>query len=794
VSEPALTLDPTPGLILHVGDGSEAASRNRYISYECQDVPSGTQMIEQFDDIGGGLRLRSILYGNHLFVTPESDPGWNIFGTMVPNDGEPIVRVNRVGTGHTKLIERKYAWYKDNQSAWSYRGGHKTETRKQEDCYIPGMGEGYDQTKQFAPDNPKRLPYVYVEVNVWAGDQQVIKELRFQIPRTGKVAIDGGQIKVTIDALGVYHTLTENFADDGEYSTNPLEVLYRHLNGSEIKGGADALWTAFLALYPGDAPMDGLASLYKRKAFRDNFARLEGDAPLDWAFLRWLQEKTTVSGRKGNQLISAMFTEVADDYDKLLAGLRAARANAPSLTSEWRLHLSGRGETRTGIPARMAICMTLPGAAEKVQDQAAKKDFRLRKTAAGQAEGLGLDDRYPLLRAAVEAGHIKVTIFNQPGQDGQPVNREFALWERALKQKGWAKPIYEICASAANRGTYERDITPYLNSLFTVPAYLDKHTEGRKKWSGFPKFVNTETELEMDNDDDDKDGPQKTRKERSAFTPQVDNDTRVVTIPYVAVCVTGLRTQWCYSRNYYVFEAGFTDPETGGIVVNDFEPNLNGQGDDYGLMYFTLTGTDTARGYPTFLIIFERRDPQQHPDCICNTDPDCSPMAMGRELSCRCKTTKGTTFVHFHRVRPCRSANGVKTPACELIERCYQYMAGNVPATDVTAQQGDLLFIKHGNDPIAAKAKVHPNPETGPSFEFESHRFVSDNPDVSLTMHRSAAKTPRNRMGFMWAPNGLSVRHPEHDDIEGLEEGWYEIRRCKSYENNPVGIWSLTID
>jgi len=49
-------------------------------------------------------------------------------------------------------------------------------------------------------------------------------------------------------------------------------------------------------------------------------------------------------------------------------------------------------------------------------------------------------------------------------------------------------------------------------------------------------------------------------------------------------------------------------------------------------------------------------------------------------------------------------------------------------------------------------------------------------------------------MGFMHAPSGLSVRHPEHDDIVGLEEGWYEVRRCKSYENNPAGIWSLTID
>jgi len=399
-----------------------------------------------------------------------------------------------------------------------------------------------------------------------------------------------------------------------------------------------------------------------------------------------------------------------------------------------------------------------------VQEQDKKKNFRLRKTTTGQSEGLGVTaDNYPLLHKAIAGGHIPISVFNQPGKGGQPVNREFALWERALKPKGWAAVIFEVCASASKRNTYERDITPWLNSLFTWPAYLDKHTPGRKKWKGFPKFVKSQWELEMGDDDDgDSEGPQKTRKERSAFTPWVDNDTRTLTIPYVAVCVTGVRTQWCYARNFYIFEAGFTDPETGGIVVNDYESKLNGK-DDYGLCYFTLTGTATARGYPTFLIIFERR-------------------------------AGGETWVHFHRVRPCRSAKSIKTPACELVEKCYQYMAGNVPADDVVAQQGDLLFIKHGHDPIKAKAKVKADPQSGCTFEFESHRFISDNPEVPLTLHLSAAKTPRNRLGFMHAPSGISVQHPEHDDLAGLEEGWYEIRRCKSYENNPVSIWSLTID
>jgi hypothetical protein len=625
------------------------------------------------------------------------------------------------------------------------------------------------------PNDPRRLPFAYVTLDIQAVGQNVQAELKFRQPRVGKVTLGNyacGKPKLTVEvnALGMTTQFTEDFevsenTSYANYGQGPLEVLYRHLNHSTIDQGPDALWAAFLSRWtPEDVPMEGLTSIYKRKAIKPNLERLQAEQPVEWAFFRWLHDKATQDGRKNNQLLSAMLVEIGDDYDKLLAALQTARAEAVNGSFTWEGYSSGHNKMTGGHPARRAICLTLPGAAEKVADQEAAKDFRKQKTAAGQADGLGVTEaKYPLLRKAIESGDIPIGVFNQPGEHGQPVNREFALWEKSLKQPGWAEVIFKVAANAARRSTYEREITPWLNALFAWPTYLDKHTEGREKWSGFPKFVESQWELEMGDDEaDEKDGPQKTRKERSAFTPQVDNDTRTLTIPYVAVAVMGVRTQWCYAKNFYIFEQGFTDPETGGIVVNDFEPKLNGK-DDYGLCYFTLNGTATATGYPTFLIIFERRADK-------------------------------TTFVHFHRVRPCRSANGVKTPACELVERCYQYMAGNIPAEDIANQQGDLIFIKHGNDPIAAKAKVHPDPETGAAFEFESHRFVSGNAEVPLTMYRSAAKTPKNRLGFMYAPSGLAVRHPEHDDIEHLEEGWYEIRRCKSYENNPVGIWSLTID
>jgi hypothetical protein len=259
------------------------------------------------------------------------------------------------------------------------------------------------------------------------------------------------------------------------------------------------------------------------------------------------------------------------------------------------------------------------------------------------------------------------------------------------------------------------------------------------------------------NDEDETTG---TVKRRSAFTPVADNAKHTITVPFVAVKVYGAVTQWCYAQRYHVFEEGMTDPISGGIVVNDLEVKLNGR-DDYGLCFYTLIGTDTATGSPTFLVIFER--------------------------------LKNKTHVHFHRVRPCRSKDGIRTTACKLIEACYQFMAGNIPASEVVAQQGDLMFLRCDNDPVKAGAKVAA-PQEGRVLEFESHKFLPLGENGILSLYVCEAKQPANRLGFIYAPNGLRVEHPEHENIEHLAEGWWEIRRAKSYEANPVVIWSRTID
>lgn len=766
-------------LTVHLEKSSPA---HYYITHDATGVPDGTEMVEEIIDIGGGAQVRAILYGNHLFLGPESEFPWHVWQTMVPNKGEPLVKVEVRGAGHTKVVRREYTWWgprnRDRWGGYSGYGGHRRETVEQDDCYLPGSNSNRGSLYEFNPQDPKRLPYVYLTLGITVPDGRTFQvEWRFRIPKVGKVTLGQHQcgtpyLDIEVDVHGFNHTFREDFRlprnDDGTVAymadeNTPAATLYRHLRGSAIVGGADALWAAYLRQHHDDSktPTDNIASVYKRKAIAPNLQRLETEEPLDWTFFRWLHNKDTVGGKRNNQLLSAFLQEVGDDYDKLLAGLRHAREVAPTLTTAWH---SYRPKMDGGLPVKRALCETLPGVAEKIQEMEAAKDFRKAKGLGNQADGLGVTaDKYPKLREAIENGDIPIGVFNQPGKDGQPVNREFPLWERALSQPGWAEVIFEIARDASGRSTYERDITPYLSFLFKLPKYLDKHTESWRPWSAMPKFVKSQWELEMD-DDANENG---TQKRRSAFTPVADNETCTVTVPYVAVCVSGVRTQWCYSRHFYVFEEGFTDPESQGMVIRDLEPKLNGR-DDYGLCYYTLTGTATARGYPTFLIIFEKRQ---------NLDPN-----------------KTKAFVHFHRVRPCRSKNGVTTPACELVEACYQYMAGNIPASDITAQQGDLIFIRCNNDPIAAKAKVEPDAQTSPVLVFESHALQSLNPEVALTLHRSAAKTPQNRLGFVWAPTGLKVGHPEHDDIENLPEGWYEIRRCKSWEANPKAIWSLTID
>jgi hypothetical protein len=119
-------------------------------------------------------------------------------------------------------------------------------------------------------------------------------------------------------------------------------------------------------------------------------------------------------------------------------------------------------------------------------------------------------------------------------------------------------------------------------------------------------------------------------------------------------------------------------------------------------------------------------------------------------------------------------------------------MAGNVRAEEITVQQGDLMFLRCANQGCLDKGQKVKDPVD--VSEYESHRFEAQ-PDLGpVRLYESIAKEPKNRLGFIFAASRFAVRHPEHEDIETMAGGWWEIRQAKSYENNPRAQWTLRID
>lgn len=538
-----------------------------------------------------------------------------------------------------------------------------------------------------------------------------------------------------------------------------------------------SLWKKFLTLNAearGEPPMDGLAKAWKASEHKKFLEQSRADDET-YAFVLWLMSKSKIEGVTNN----AVLAKVLETHtpEKLVQAINRVRSTYPLTWKytpyEYRTSYRDEGSWQPDPQASLSfesqepmkrdmLAKAFPVEYKQLTDAAAsKKDWTRKANLAEQADSLGLA-AYPLLDRAVRDGDIPIGVFHQPDAVKTPVNIEYSLWEECLAKPGWAPVLKEIAQNAAARSTYGRDITAYLSFLlWKLPAYLDRHAPrpDGSSWSCLPTFVSSEWQLEMEEATETG-----TVKKRSAFTPVADNLSGVVTVPYVAVSVSGVRTQWCYSKHYYVLEQGMIDPESGSPVLRDLEEKLNGR-DDYGLCYYTLDGTTTARGYPSFLIIFER---------------------LG----------VGNTRVHFHRVRPNKSKDGQATPASKLIYACYQYMAGNIPASEVGAQQGDLMFIPLDSDPTASsQAKINPEPQKGSGLVFESHRFEPLIRGEWLALFSSEAKEPKNRLGFLKVPpGGLRVKHPEHLDIDRLEPGWYDVRRCKSFEASPKGIWSLTID
>lgn len=367
------TIETHPAVTIHVGDKSSATyQQHRQYLTHISDGVDLAPVTEQVIDIGHGMTVLCQLHGTHLFIGPnDGDFPWLTWSSTIPPDeNETLATIKVVGKGMTKEVMREYQWYEKVVDGWGY-ARHRRIKVNQVDCYLPGMSVEYQH--YFEPTNPSRVPYIYLTLDITAFGVSLQKELRFRLPDTGKVTLEKDaqglpRLQVDVEAFGVTHTIYNDFCDHTQttyYGSphSPLEVLYKHIQRSDIDQGKDGLWAVFLTQHGNsNPPMNGLSALYKRKAFKANFARLEAEAPLDWAFLRWLQDKATSEGRKNNQLISAFFTECAADYDKLFDGLQVARTEAVNKTSDWRGY-AGLTE-RDGFPARRAICMELPGAAE----------------------------------------------------------------------------------------------------------------------------------------------------------------------------------------------------------------------------------------------------------------------------------------------------------------------------------------------------------------------------------------------------------------------------------------------
>jgi hypothetical protein len=368
-----------------------------------------------------------------------------------------------------------------------------------------------------------------------------------------------------------------------------------------------------------------------------------------------------------------------------------------------------------------------------------------------EAENLNIDKKkYKLTWAKIEAGELAIGTFFRKSEQYFLLNDNWDLWEEMFK-RGYGDKAIELANEVKGRTTYEKDLMSYFYFvLYGLPEYLKRHTG--HKWTCIPKLVNSQSEL-----DPPKEGDNGIARQRSALTPIVDNERHTVEVPYASLAIGGgFGTTYCYSHDYHVLSKGFSFH--GYAITNEIEKGLNSR-DDYGLMFYTLTGSAQGRGYPTFLIIFERR------------------------------TQKGDTKVHFHRTHPFRSKDGDYNPIHNWIKGCYNWMAGNIKRDLIKAQQGDLFFVQVKTDASDEEGTL----VKGLAFDhkveqYDKHCFEEP---VAFSEYTKAAKS--NILGYVKLDKEMWLKHTEHDDVK-IPAGTYAIHQCRSWEANPKGVWSLRID
>ena len=703
------------------------------------EIPGEEQKVLKCQLIVGKNKINLLSYGNHLFINEQNDGYYNngwVIDRYYPNKKEtvetpPFATIEPIGCAYHKIVTKKVY-----EKPFSYYGDRKIVEVSDYDTYT--IGNHYH-------DNEETIRYNYLDVEIKVHEEIFKATLKFKRPDYGVIDLKESAdwiFKAECDFFGLKLDWKID-TNNSKYSYHDERWVCFHniLTKYDFKQGIEKAWEYFFKLWFVGNTIDskGISSIENRKQIAPNLERLKNEKPNLYNLFRFLHSSATTKGVTNNQLLSVWLKRNGDNYDKLSQDLQNVLNKIPSID---RVSVQGQNNNING----REICLLFEEAREKVDEKRSQKEWHLKKTLTEQATALGCDpETYPQTHQAISESKIPISVFHNPGDKLNVVNTEFSLWEKAMN-RGWNNALFEIASDASRHSTYEKDITPYISFLFKIEKYLERHT-GRK-WAATPQYVKSEWQLEMEEANETG-----TVKKRSALTPIADNSNNTITIPYAAIAVHGRQTTYCYSKHYYVFEEDMIDPESGSPIVNELEEKLNGR-DDYGLMYYTLNGTPRNRGYPTFLIIFER--------------------------------ISSGTRVHFHRVHPNRYKTGHPTPAHKLVEECYRYMAGNIRAEEIYCQQGDLIFIR------AETPKYDPEDLKG-VVEFESHKFIPEN-GGGVKLLPNTAKSIKNRLGHLYCDGKFVVDHPEHEPLKGMPAGWYEIRRCKSWEANPQAVWSYTID
>lgn len=374
-----------------------------------------------------------------------------------------------------------------------------------------------------------------------------------------------------------------------------------------------------------------------------------------------------------------------------------------------------------------ALAEKLPGySKEMLRQKAEKSEKRGSSLLKAFTEDNFFDPaRYPLLARALSLDKISRSAFlYQRGTRAYVDNTEFDLIELFLERG--QDVVLDILNLAARRTTFDKNITKYLAFLLELESYLLKHTGDT--YTCVPRLVDSSASLE---------GAVEGTK-RSKMTPTVHG--QIVQVPYVHLAMS---TGSAYTDSFYIIKQYQPHPELPGVPLND-TVKCNGL-DDYGLCWYTISGSSNQQGRPTFLIIFER-------------------LSSG-------------TRVHFHRVHPCRMQEGQKTFANNLIERCYTYMTA-IPPGKVVVQQGDLVFVETAESNLERDLR--------PVNEYEGHHF---DPPVYFAPSTTG---PKQRMGYIQAMT-TTITHGEHEH-KALPRGFYEIYVCKTWEANPTTTMTYNAD